>query len=66
MTETWLTRRELAHELRVSPRTIGRLRLPCIRVGGQCRYRLSEVEHHLRGGSVVSLADERQARRNAA
>ena len=49
VTEPWLTKRELARWLRCSTRTIERLRLPALRVGGQNRYRLSEVEAHLRG-----------------
>ena len=57
--ELWLTKRELARELRCSTRTVERLRLPAMRVGGQNRYRLSEVEAHLRGrqkvGDVVPL-----------
>lgn len=44
MTEPWMTKRELARELRVSVRTITRLDLPHLRVGGQNRYRRSEVE----------------------
>lgn len=47
--EPWLTKAELAAELKVSTRTIERLRLPAWRVGGQNRYRVSEVEAHLRG-----------------
>ena len=46
-TEPWLTKRELAHRLRCSIRTIERLHLPAMRVGGQNRYRLSEVEAYL-------------------
>jgi Helix-turn-helix domain len=42
--EPWLTKRELAAHLKVSTRTVERLRLPFLRVGGQNRYRLSEVE----------------------
>jgi hypothetical protein len=49
MSEPWLTKRELAAELKVSVRTIERLRLPATRVGGQNRYLRSEVEWHLRG-----------------
>jgi len=41
--EPWLTKRELAEVLTVSPRTIERLRLPCLTVGGQNRYLLSKV-----------------------
>jgi hypothetical protein len=43
-----LTKRELALELRCSIRTIERLHLPAMRVGGQNRYRLTEVEDFLR------------------
>jgi hypothetical protein len=51
--EPWLTKRELAQALRISTRTIERLGLPHLRVGGQNRYRMSEVEaalRHERGG----------------
>jgi hypothetical protein len=48
--EPWLTKRELARKLRVSARTIERLRLPYSRVGGQNRYRMSQVETALAGG----------------
>jgi hypothetical protein len=47
--EPWLTKRELARKLRCSPRTITRLRLPHTRVGGQNRYRMSQVEAALAG-----------------
>lgn len=47
--EPWYTKRELAAHLKVSTRTIDRLRLPFTRVGGQNRYRLSEVEAALAG-----------------
>lgn len=47
--EPWLTKRELARRLKKSTRSIERLRLPCMRVGGQNRYLLSEVEAALRG-----------------
>ena len=61
--EPWLTKRELAAQLRCSTRTVERLRLPAMRVGGQNRYRLSEVEAHLRGeerrGRLVSFPGER-------
>lgn len=43
MREPWFTKRELAAELKVSVRTIERLHLPHTRVGGQCRYLMSEV-----------------------
>ncbi|MGH2955365.1 MAG: helix-turn-helix domain-containing protein [Solirubrobacterales bacterium] len=59
MTEPWLTKRELAEELKVSPSTIERLALPHLRVGNQNRYKMSEVIGHLqgerRGDNVVSL-----------
>jgi excisionase family DNA binding protein len=47
--EPWLTKRELAQLLGCSTRTIERLDLPAMRVGGQNRYQLTEVEAHLRG-----------------
>ena len=60
----WLTKRELARELRVSVRTIERLKPPCMAVGGQNRYRLDEVVAFLRGdnrplAAVVELRPER-------
>ena len=57
--EAWLTKRELARVLRCSTRTIERLRLPALRVGGQNRYRLSEVEAHLRAAASRSGTAER-------
>lgn len=57
--EPWLTKREVAAELRCSTRTVERLHLPAMRVGGQNRYRLSEVEAYLsrrsRPAEVVSF-----------
>lgn len=57
--EPWLTKRELAARLRCSVRTIERLHLPAMRVGGQNRYRLSEVEayptHRSRPARLVPL-----------
>lgn len=66
-TEPWLTKRELARTLRVSTRTIERLRLPCHRVGGQNRYVLSEVKAAIdgvpeTGGNVVPLRPRRRER----
>lgn len=49
MSEPWLTKAEVARKLRVSPRTITRLRLPFTRVGGQNRYLMSQVEAALGG-----------------
>ena len=48
MSEPWLTKRELAVELKVSVRTIERLHLPAWSVGRQNRYLLSEVKAYLR------------------
>lgn len=36
MNEPWLTKREVAAKLKVSTRTIERLKPPCMRVGNQC------------------------------
>jgi hypothetical protein len=61
MTEPWLTKREVAQELQVSPRTVTRLKLPHTRVGGQNRYRMSDVEAALeehRGAAVVPVTPE--------
>jgi len=41
--EPWLTKRELAAKLKISTRTVTRLRLPHTRVGGQNRYLLSQA-----------------------
>lgn len=70
MNEPWMTKRELARELKCSARKVERLRLPCMRVGGQNRYRLSEVELFLRspgaeGENVIRLPS-RRARGGAA
>ncbi len=46
--EPWLTKRELADRLKVSSKTIERLSLPCMQVGGQNRFLLSEVEAALK------------------
>ena len=53
MREPWLTKREIAAELKVSVRTIERLRLPAWRVGGQNRYKPAEVERFLRDDASV-------------
>jgi hypothetical protein len=50
--EPWLTKRELARKLRISTRTIERLDLPRMCVGGQNRYLMSEVRRYLRGDDV--------------
>lgn len=69
--EGWLTKRELARRLSVSPRTIDRLDLPHMQVGGQNRYLLSEVEYALRSvpeadDNVVVLRPRREAHGSAA
>jgi hypothetical protein len=48
--EPWLTKRELARKLGISERTVTRLNLPHVPVGGQNRYFMSEVERFLRDG----------------
>lgn len=70
MTEPWLTKRELAAKLETSTRTVERIDPPCVRVGGQNRYFLSQVEAFLvgvpeEGGNVIRFPSER-ARGNAA
>lgn len=62
--EPWMTKRELAAALKVSPRTITRRIPPSLRVGGQNRYYLSEAIAHLRGvpvegGNVLRFPRER-------
>jgi hypothetical protein len=54
MPEPWLTKKELAEALKVSIRTIERVKPPCLLVGGQNRYRMSEVEKALRSMPVAS------------
>jgi hypothetical protein len=53
--EPWLTKRELATRLKVSPRTITRLRLPHTRVGGQNRYLMSQVVVAMSGGPLEAI-----------
>jgi hypothetical protein len=65
MTEPWLTKREVARKLQVSTRTVERLHLPAIRVGGQNRYLMSQVEASLSGSdelpdNVVPLRPRRR------
>ncbi len=62
--EPWLTKRELALRLKKSTRSIERMDLPCLRVGGQNRYLLSQVEAKLagvpeEGGNVLRFPRER-------
>jgi hypothetical protein len=49
--ERWITKQQLADHLLVTPRWIElqqHVGLPCLRVGGLVRYRISEVEAWLR------------------
>jgi DNA-binding CsgD family transcriptional regulator len=58
MSEEWLTKSELAAKLKVSVRTVERLKLPVVaRVGGQNRYVFSEVAQFLNGGGLRPSAD---------
>ena len=66
MIEPFLTKREVALKLRVSPKTVQRLDLPHMRVGGQNRYLWSEVlvalkTGHPDGGKVVPFPTEKGA-----
>lgn len=68
--EPWLTKKELAMKLKVSTRTIERLDLPCVPVGHQNRYLLSQVEASLagvpeEGGNVLRFPRERTRGRAA-
>jgi hypothetical protein len=63
--EPWLTKGEIARKLGISTRTVVRLRLPYMQVGGQNRYRMSECERFMRrgetgGAKVVELRPSRQ------
>lgn len=49
VTEPWCKKADVAHRLGVSVRTVERLKLPHMRVGGQNRYRMSEVYAALNG-----------------
>jgi hypothetical protein len=62
--EPWLTKRELAKELGISTRTVERLRIPALRVGGQNRYLRTQAEAFLAGvpedgGNVIRFPRER-------
>ena len=49
--ERWITKQQLAEHLLVTPRWIElqqHVGLPCLRMGGLVRYRISEVEAWLR------------------
>lgn len=48
--ERWYTKQEIARTLRVSTSTIERHVAPTMRVGGQNRYTMSDVQRQL-GGS---------------
>jgi len=62
-TEPWLTKAEIAAALKVSVRTVERCHLPAMRVGGQNRYRRSEVERFLRDGPTPAPVVELRPRR---
>lgn len=62
-TEPWLTKAEIAADLKVSVRTVERYGLPAMRVGGQNRYRRSEVERFLREGPTPAPVVELRPRR---
>jgi hypothetical protein len=67
VTEPWLTKAELAAALKISRRKVERLRLPSMRVGGQNRYLLSEVEGWLRGeGTPAVVVDLHPTRKGSA
>lgn len=53
--EPWLTKKEVAAELRVSTKTIERLKIPHETVGGQNRYRMSAVETSMKGAASYGL-----------
>lgn len=62
--EPWMTKAEIAAHFKVSARTVVRQRWPHTKVGSQNRYRVSEVDAHLRGvppegGNVVRFPGER-------
>ena len=57
-TEPWLTKAEIAAALKVSVRTVERCHFPAMRVGGQNRYRRSEVERFLRDGPTPATVIE--------
>ena len=59
--EPCLTKRQLASELQVSVRTIERLGLPCVKVGNQNRYFMSEVNRAL-GRNVIELRPRQKER----
>lgn len=62
-TEPWLTKAEIAAALQVSVRTVERHHFPAMRVGGQNRYRRSEVERFLRDGPTPAAVIELRPRR---
>ena len=49
MSEPWLTKLEVAAELRVSRATVERMKLPHMRVGRQNRYLMSQVYAAING-----------------
>lgn len=63
-----LTREEAAKVLGVRPQTLavwhctGRQRLPVIKVGGRCRYRLDDLERWLAERTVIPGGPNRSTR----
>jgi excisionase family DNA binding protein len=59
-----LTRKEAAEVLGVRPETLavwhctGRYKLPVVKVGRSCRYRLTDLESWLSARTVGAAADE--------
>jgi hypothetical protein len=67
-TPVWLTEKQLAEHLQISPRHLINLRkagLPFAQLGSSVRYDLAEVEAFIRGKRRLSSHIERQRRRKA-
>jgi excisionase family DNA binding protein len=64
-----LTRKEAAEVLGVRPETLavwhctGRYKLPVVKVGRSCRYRLADLEAWLAARTVGAVAEEQGAGR---
>jgi hypothetical protein len=64
LSESWLTKRELATKLKISTRTVERRIRPSLEVGQQNRYFLSDAVAQLQGvpeggGDVIRFPRER-------
>ena len=67
-TPAWLTEKQLAEHLQISPRHLVNLRkagLPFAQLGASVRYDLAEVETYLRTNRRLSSHIQRQQRRAA-